>query len=54
MTFKTGIRGPDAIGDYTEMPANREGLRAMSVKEQTDLMQFGQQMESSVSWLPNN
>jgi hypothetical protein len=30
----------------SEMPVNREGLRALSVKEQTDLMQFGQQMES--------
>src|SRR5664279_1743978 len=29
-----------------EMPVNREGLRALGVKEQTDLMQFAQQMES--------
>jgi hypothetical protein len=29
-----------------EMPVNREGLRALPVKDQTDLMQFGQQMES--------
>lgn len=29
-----------------DMPVNREGLRALSVKEQTDLMQFAQQMES--------
>lgn len=29
-----------------EMPVNREGLWALSVKEQTDLMQFAQQMES--------
>ncbi len=30
----------------TEMPVNREGMQALSVKEQTDLMQFAQQMES--------
>jgi len=29
-----------------DMPVNREDLRALSVKEQTDLMQFAQQMES--------
>ena len=29
-----------------EMPANREAMRALSVKEQTDLLQFAQQMES--------
>ena len=30
----------------TEIPVNREGMQALSVKEQTDLMQFAQQMES--------
>jgi len=29
-----------------EFPVNREGLQALPVKDQTDLMQFGQQMES--------
>ena len=29
-----------------QMPVNREGMQALSVKEQTDLMQFAQQMES--------
>ena len=29
-----------------EMPVTSEALRALPVKEQTDLMQFGQQMES--------
>jgi hypothetical protein len=29
-----------------EMPENRDAMRALSVKEQTDLMQFAQQMES--------
>jgi hypothetical protein len=29
-----------------EMPVNRAGLRALPVKEQTELMQFAQQMES--------
>jgi hypothetical protein len=29
-----------------EMPITREGMRALPVKDQTDLMQFAQQMES--------
>jgi hypothetical protein len=29
-----------------DMPADRAGMRALSVKDQTDLMQFAQQMES--------